>query len=258
MADKAHALEAKVKTKLAPVGAKIMGIEHRLVADGACCAKFPSYFGAYHKQLLGCMKHHHLSEDEKTGLLWFKQADKGCGGFGSAHHCFVAWLSVAVWLEVCIGIAFFVFGLLEDGIAITAEVCVSDGRGGQMCAEGVTDRVAPIDILISSAIKLCWCYIWNYVGYWALETKNNVWSIVYLVLELLNAIALLMYALASFSFAEYAILFVITGIGYLLSAFSAFHIVIFGSIALSKLHHGGSNKSTAREVHTGGGDVESA
>ena len=217
--------------------AKMKAFEQKLVADGACCAKFPSYFGAYQKQLLGCMKHAHLSEEEKTGLLWFTAADKGCGSFGSAQHCFVAWLSVCVWLQFLTGGVFVMFVILDNMLD-----AVSDVLPGAYSMD-------PFVVMVYVAIQLCWCYLWNYVGYWAIETNNGCWSITYLVLEFLWATSLFFSSLASFNYMEISSIFIVTAIFYMITAIAAFQVGVFGAIALSKLHHGGTNAKTARDVH---------
>ena len=147
--EKAEAIKEKAINAEKKVVSKIMDVEHRLTADGACCAAFPAHIGAYAKQLHGCMQHHHISAEEKTGVMWCKAADKGCGSFGSSHHAFLAWLTLDVWLEAIFGAVLFVVTLLEDGVVANVENAASVGDA----------RVAPIDILISVSIHVGFCYV---------------------------------------------------------------------------------------------------
>lgn len=206
-------------------------------------------------QLHGCAEHHHITEDEKTGLMWFKQADKGCGGFGSAHHAFLAWLTMGVWLTVIGGGLMFLVMLLEDGVQVGVDV--------QNPSAG---RVSPIDSLVWCAIQAGFCYIWSYVGYWAMETNNGIWAAIFIVCQLLWAMSLLGQSMNCFDFmtgltvevslgtttAEFEVappapLFLIPAVAYLINFFAASHVMVFAAITLSKLHHGGNNKQGAHE-----------
>eukprot|EP01052_Picozoa_sp_SAG31_P041360 SAG31_NODE_6251_length_2102_cov_1.415876_1_plen_300_part_00 len=256
-----------------------------LVADGHCCAKFPSFFGPYWTQLLGCMKHHHLTPEEKTGLLWFKAADKGCGSFGTAHHAFLAWLTLGVWMEFCTGAAMSLLVILADGVydCVTAEEAaeataatasalgalggLSAAQAQQIAAgrrltesaladmqadiadmQAACARASPAAVIIAVLCQLATCFIWNYVGYWAFETKNGVWTILYLVGQFIWAITLFLSCLASFNYMTFNGIFIVTAVLYLLTVIAAFKTVIFGSICISKLHHGGNNKVAAKET----------
>ena len=188
--------------------------------------------------------------------MWFKQADKGCGGFGSAHHAFLAWLTMTVWLTVIGGGLMFLVMLLEDGIQVDAQV-QSPGTG----------RISPIDTLISCAIEAAWCYIWSYIGYWAIETNNGIWAVLFIVGQFITTLALLLQSMNCFDYmtgltvqtglsAPYpsevevtppAPLFAVPAVTYLLNFVAATHVMVFAAITLSKLHHGGNNNQGVHE-----------
>ena len=122
------------------------------------------------------------------------------------------------------------------------------------------------------------------MGYWAFETKNGLWCVLYLVGQLLWSLSLLLSSFGSFelmgglsmnikvptgvsqgvvTFVDKEVeivpsapIFIITGIGYLLTFVAVIHVLLFGAISLSKLHHGGTNATPAREKLSGGDEEQ--
>ena len=110
-------------------------------------------------QLVGSVGEH--KEEEKTGLLWFKAADKGCGSYASAHHAFVSWLTLTVWLQLVICVLILLAGLFA-------------GTFG--------------DVFFYVIYNAIWCLFWGYTGYWAFAYGNKIWMVIFTVLALFSAL----------------------------------------------------------------------
>lgn len=118
------------------------------------------------------------------------------------------------------------------------------------------------------ALVLTSCRGRNYVGYWAIETGKEVWSVIYFIVSLIRSLFLLGLADKAFKYAmgltvsvpnpatgktievevsPPAVLFYIPALGYIAAFIAAVHVLVFGAITLSKLHHGGNNKESVEK-----------
>jgi hypothetical protein len=153
----------------APEAAKPVAAPAQAANGAGCnCNNFTEYFPHFTKQLLACVSDH--GADEKVGLMWWSAPDKGCGAFPPAHHAFLSWLTLVVWAQAAVSLVYFIMGVI-----IRPDFCQSIGNM-ELCV--------PMDVVVSAGsvimqilIQCIWCFMWSYVGYWSMETRNKNWSI---------------------------------------------------------------------------------
>ena len=139
-------------------------------AGGCNCNNFGDYFKPFIKQIIGCISDH--GADEKVGLLWFQRPDKGCGSFAPAHHAFLSWLTLVIWAQAACAIVYFIMGVI-----IRPDFCQDLGGGREVCMEMDT-VISAGQVITSILVQGIWCFVWSYVGYWAMESRNKNWTIV--------------------------------------------------------------------------------
>ena len=118
-------------------------------------------------------------EAQVAGLMWFKAADKGCGGYDTGHHAFVSWLTLQVWFTVVFGIVYLVFGLLTQGAE--PDLDCADGDAACEAAEDAADLGAYLPwgkMFWKFLLNMAYGLVVSYVGYWAFSTQNKIFSIV--------------------------------------------------------------------------------
>eukprot|EP01051_Picozoa_sp_SAG22_P015326 SAG22_NODE_1984_length_3206_cov_2.186675_3_plen_108_part_00 len=52
------------------------------------------------------------------------------------------------------------------------QLCVNVGTR-EICAE--VDYPTG-DLIVKLLIQFFWCFLWNWVGHWAMETRNKIWT----------------------------------------------------------------------------------
>jgi len=197
-----------------------------------CCANFGDFFNKYIKQLTGCISDH--GTDEKVGLLWFKFEHKGCGTFANAHHAFLCWLTLTVWAQAVLGIFYFIFLVI-----LPLEVCVSIGNGQEVCVDTTEIDPNPVplgDAIVTLLIQFFWAFLWCYVGYWAMETKNKIWTGVFLIVLMIWDVVVVLNLLQTFDLWDFNILFIFISIGYFILCAAAIHTLVFGVVTFLKLN----------------------
>jgi hypothetical protein len=127
----------------------------------------------------------------------------------------IAWLTVCVWAQVVV----FTFWL----------VCMLFFIDGQHLR-----RSARIGWIFSAAFSCLWSYLWNYLGYWAIQTQNAIWTIIFVVCEGCWLFSLLGNIFYAFDWMAVSMMFLFAGISYIVLTISAAHVVIFGAIAWHK------------------------
>lgn len=199
-----------------------------------CCANFGDFFNKYIKQLTGCISDH--GADEKVGLLWFKFAHKGCGSFANAHHAFLCWLTLTVWAQAILGIFYFIFLVI-----LPLEICINIGTQ-EVCVDADYDMG---NAIVTILIQFFWAFLWCYVGYWAMETKNKIWTAIFLLVLMFWDVVVVLNLLETFDLWDFNILFIFISIGYFILCAAAIHTLVFGVVTFLKL-----NPDIEAKLHT--------
>ena len=124
-----------------------MAAENPQPAGGCNCNGFCSgttSFAVFFKQLTSCVAGNHISEEEKTGIMWWKKPHKGCGSLDSAHSAFISWLTLMVWAQFASSLVYFILLMI-----LPLEVCQ-----GSFCVEVRTSSLAAVPMGCSYRVHL--------------------------------------------------------------------------------------------------------